>query len=199
MLIVEHCSFWIAEHCSFLNIVVPCVASRCLSWSRCYEVSDRFLSNAYSCVCVCFAKSSFSSFRLEFWLSHVVLKSVDQGCRKCGNREGAFQEIVHARGKLIICIVSQVKSNNTPGIARKLQNRLYESPALGHGSPIPGLVTQQLPLPNNSGLIGLMQSLVACRVANLAFLKPNFEIQAFLTHLAFFENQKYQSKSVFFF
>jgi len=36
-----------------------------------------------------------------------------------------------------------------------------------------------------------MQSLVACRVANLAFLKPNFEIQAFLTHLAFFENQKY--------
>jgi len=43
-----------------------------------------------------------------------------------------------------------------------------------------------------------MQSLVACRVANLAFLKPNFEIQAFLTHLAFFENQKYQSKSVFF-
>jgi len=32
-----------------------------------------------------------------------------------------------------------------------------------------------------------MQSLVACRVANLAFLKPNFEIQAFLTHLAFFK------------
>jgi len=35
--------------------------------------------------------------------------------------------------------------------------------------------------------------------SNLAFLKPNFEIQAFLTHLAFFENQKYQSKSGFFF
>jgi len=49
---------------------------------------------------------------------------------------------------------------------------------------------QQLRLPNNSGL---MQSLVACRVANFAFLKPNFEIQAFLTHLAFFENHKYQS------
>jgi len=30
-----------------------------------------------------------------------------------------------------------------------------------------------------------MQSLVACRVANLAFFKPNFEIQAFLTHLFF--------------
>jgi len=44
-----------------------------------------------------------------------------------------------------------------------------------------------------------MQSLVACRVANLAFLKQNFEIQAFLTHLACFENQKYQSKSGFFF
>jgi len=43
-----------------------------------------------------------------------------------------------------------------------------------------------------------MQSLVACRVANLAFLKPNFEIR-FLAHLAFFENQKYQSKSGFFF
>ena len=38
---------------------------------------------------------------------------------------------------------------------------------------------------------------VSCRVANLAFFKPNFEIQAFLTHLAFFENQKYQSKSGF--
>jgi len=38
-----------------------------------------------------------------------------------------------------------------------------------------------------------------CKVANLAFLKSNFEIQAFLTHLAFFENQKYQSKSGFFF
>jgi len=44
-----------------------------------------------------------------------------------------------------------------------------------------------------------MQSMVACRVANLAFLKPNFEIQAFLTQLAFFENQKYQSKSGFLF
>jgi len=55
---------------------------------------------------------------------------------------------------------------------------------------------QQSPLPNSSGL---MQSLVVCRVANLAFVKPNFELQAFLTHLAFFENQKYQSKSEFFF
>jgi len=90
----------------------------------------------------------------------------------------------------------KVKSNNTPGIARKLQNGLYEFPSLSHGGPIPGLVTQQLPIPYNSGL---MQSLVACRVANLAFLKPNFEIRDFLTHLAFFENQKYQSKSGFFF
>jgi len=35
-----------------------------------------------------------------------------------------------------------------------------------------------------------MQSLVVCRVANLALLKPNFEILAFLKHLAFFENQE---------
>ena len=55
---------------------------------------------------------------------------------------------------------------------------------------------QQLPLPNNGGLI---QSLVACSVANLAFLNLNFEIQAFLTYLAFFENQKYQPKSGFFY
>jgi len=52
---------------------------------------------------------------------------------------------------------------------------------LSHG-PIPGLVTQQLPLPNRSGV---MQSLVACRVANLAFLKPNFENQAFFDALGF--------------
>jgi len=32
-------------------------------------------------------------------------------------------------------------------------------------------------------------------VANLEFLKPNFEIQAFLRHLAFFENQKKSVKS----
>jgi len=44
-----------------------------------------------------------------------------------------------------------------------------------------------------------MRSLVACRVANLPFNKPNFEIQAFLTHLAFFENQKYQSQFGFLF
>jgi len=44
-----------------------------------------------------------------------------------------------------------------------------------------------------------MRSLVAGRVANLPFNKPNFEIQAFLTHLAFFENQKYQSKFGFLF
>jgi len=44
-----------------------------------------------------------------------------------------------------------------------------------------------------------MQSLVACRVANLAFLKPNFENQAFFDALGFFENQKYQSICYFFF
>jgi len=44
-----------------------------------------------------------------------------------------------------------------------------------------------------------MQLLVACKVANLSFLKANFEIQAFLTYLAFFENQKYLLKSVFLF
>jgi len=43
------------------------------------------------------------------------------------------------------------------------------------------------PTYNNSGL---MWSLFMSKVANLAFLKPNFEIQAFLMHLAFFENQK---------
>jgi len=40
-----------------------------------------------------------------------------------------------------------------PGIARKLQNGLYEFPSLSHGGPIPGLVMQQLPLPNNCGLM----------------------------------------------
>ena len=43
-------------------------------------------------------------------------------------------------------------------------------------------MTQQLRLPNNSGL---MQSLVACKVANLAFLKSDFEI-VFSINLAFF-------------
>jgi len=62
------------------------------------------------------------------------------------------------------------------GITTKLQNGLYKFPLLSHGGPIPGVVTQQLPLPNNSGL---MQSSVACRVANLEFLKPHFEIHAF--------------------
>jgi len=90
----------------------------------------------------------------------------------------------------------QVKSNNTPGIARKLQNGLYEFPSLSCGGPIPGLLVHQLPIPNNNGL---MQLLVACMVANFAFLKPNFEIQAVLTHSAFFQNQKFQSKSGFFF
>jgi len=32
-----------------------------------------------------------------------------QGCRKCGNREGASREIVHARGKLISCKSSKIK------------------------------------------------------------------------------------------
>jgi len=68
--------------------------------------------------------------------------------------------------------------------------------SLSHGGQIHGLVTQQSPLAYNGGL---MQSLVACRVANLAFLKPNFENQAFLRAWLFFENQKYQSKSGFFF
>jgi len=102
----------------------------------------------------------------------------------------------------------------------KTTKRTTQIFSLSHGGLILGLVTQQLPLPSNSGLMqllvacrvanvtqqlplpsnsGLMQLLVACRVANLAFLKPNFEIQAFLTHLAFFQNQKYLSKSDFFF
>jgi len=44
-----------------------------------------------------------------------------------------------------------------------------------------------------------MQSLVTCRDANLTFLKPNFEIQAFFDALGYFENKKYQSKSGCFF
>jgi len=32
-----------------------------------------------------------------------------QGCRKCGNQEGASREIVHARGKLISCKSSKIK------------------------------------------------------------------------------------------
>ena len=44
-----------------------------------------------------------------------------------------------------------------------------------------------------------MQSVVACRVANLALLKPNFEIQAFWTQLAFFENPKYQPTKIWLF
>jgi len=42
---------------------------------------------------------------------------------------------------------------------------------------------QQLSIPNNGGLMDL---LVMCRVANLTFLKPNFEIQAFFDALGFF-------------
>jgi len=44
---------------------------------------------------------------------------------------------------------------------------------------------QQLSLP----ISGLMQSLVTCRVANLAFLKPGFEIQDLFIALGFLENQ----------
>ena len=32
---------------------------------------------------------------------------LDQGCRKCGNREGASQEIIHTHGKLISCKQNQ--------------------------------------------------------------------------------------------
>jgi len=78
----------------------------------------------------------------------------------------------------------------------KTIKRTVRISSLSHGGPIPGLVMQQLPLPTNGGLT---QSLVTCRVANLAFLKPDFEIQAFFDALGFFENKKYQSKSGFFF
>jgi len=36
------------------------------------------------------------------------------------------------------------------------------------------------------------------RVANLAFMKPDFEILAFLNTFRYFGNQKIQTKSVFF-
>jgi len=39
-----------------------------------------------------------------------------------------------------------------------------------------------------------MQLLVACSVANLAFLKPNFEIQAFFDALGLFEESKISVK-----
>jgi len=48
-------------------------------------------------------------------------------------------------------------------------------------------MTQQLSLPNNGSLT---QSLVACRVANLAFWKPDFEIQAFFDALGFSRKSK---------
>jgi len=35
------------------------------------------------------------------------------------------------------------------------------------------------------------------RVANLAFLKPDFEILAFLAHLAFYEKEKSKKSSTF--
>ena len=68
--------------------------------------------------------------------------------------------------------------------------------SLSHGGLIPGLVMQQLLLPNNGDLV---QFLVACWIANLAILKPNFEIAFFWRTWLFFLNQKYQSKSGFFF
>ena len=66
--------------------------------------------------------------------------------------------------------------------SRKIEDALYTAQisSLSHGGPILGFVTQQFT--NKSGL---MQSLVACWVASLAFLKPSFEIQAFCDALGF--------------
>jgi len=59
-------------------------------------------------------------------------------------------------------------------------------------------VVQYLALRRNSNAHPTI--VVSCsRVVNLAFLKPDFEIQAFLTRLPFYENQNYQSKSGFLF
>jgi len=43
-----------------------------------------------------------------------------------------------------------------------------------------------------------MSQYIQHRIANLAFLKPDFEILDFLTPLVFFGNQKSQTKSGFF-
>jgi len=121
--------------------------------------------------------------------SSEVCWSNRQGCRKCGNREGASREIVHAHGKLIRCKSSKIKYHAKN--CKKNTKRTVRISSLSHGYPIPGLVTQQLPLPDNCGL---MQSLVACRVASLAFLKPDFEIQAFFDALVFFWRSKMSVK-----
>jgi len=68
-----------------------------------------------------------------------------------------------------------------------------------HGGPIPRLVIQQLTLPNNGGL---MQSLVACKYfacCQFGIFEAKFRSSGFYDALGFFENQKYQSKSGFFF
>ena len=67
-------------------------------------------------------------------------------------------------------------------IASKLQNGLHEFPHWVPAGPIPGAVMQQLRQLNNNGL---MQLLVVCRVANLAFSKSDLKILAFLMHLFF--------------
>jgi len=45
------------------------------------------------------------------WCKYVCIKkwTYKQGCRKCGNREGAFREIAHACRKLISCKSSKIK------------------------------------------------------------------------------------------
>jgi len=42
-------------------------------------------------------------------LSKKLVEKGSPGCRKCGNGEGASQEIVHAHGKLISCKSSKIK------------------------------------------------------------------------------------------
>ena len=111
-----------------------------------------------------------------------------QGCRKfgkmgrssLGNRSAA----------------SQVKSNNTPRIARKPPNGLYEF-------LLSVTMVQYLALWRNCyPYLTIAVScclLVVCRVANLAFLKPNFEIQAFFDALGSFWKSKIPVKIWLFF
>jgi len=80
-------------------------------------------------------------------------------------------EIVQGRRKLISC--KSCKVQKYAKNCKETTKRTVRISSLSHGGSILGLVMQQLPLPSNSGL---MQSLVACKVANLGFLKPNFEI-----------------------
>jgi len=119
-----------------------------------------------------------------------VVQAYQQDCRKCGNREGASREIVHARGKLSLC-----KSSNTPRIASKSPNGLYNFPRWV-------MVAQNLTLWRNS--YGYQTIVVSCSRWSRARLQIwhfwNRILKfCFLTHLAFIENQNKPKCGLFLF